>query len=53
MSIKNPKSELKIDGKMSRSGADKVGLRLANTLMIAILLFGGAAVIAAASVWFK
>ena len=42
-----PKNELKVGGKMSKEGADKVGLRLANAVIITAILFGASAVITA------
>lgn len=41
---------MKVDGKMSETGADKVGLRLASAAIIAAWLFGMAALIAALGV---
>ena len=46
-----PKSELKVDGKMSEQGADKVGIKLANAAMIFVVLIDLAALIAACRWW--
>jgi hypothetical protein len=46
-----PKSELKVDGKMSEQGADKVGNKLANAAIIFVVLIGFAALIAACRWW--
>ncbi|WP_269914005.1 hypothetical protein [Acinetobacter sp. HY1485] len=43
----NPKSQLKVGGKMSEEGVNKVGLRLANAVIIAVSLFGISAIITA------
>ena len=45
------KSELKVDGKMSEQGADKVGNKLANAVIIFVVLVGLAALIAACRWW--
>lgn len=44
-----PKIELKVDGKMSEDGANKVGLRLTNVAMVGVILFGIAAILVAIS----
>ncbi len=44
----NPKTDLKVGGKMSERGADTVGKMLATAAIIAAILFGVAAIIAAA-----
>ena len=46
-----PKSELKVDGKMCEQGADKVGNKLANAVIIFAVLVGLAALIAACRWW--
>ena len=49
----NPKNQLKVDGKMSELGADKAGNKLANAAIIAAILFGFAALIAALGIAYK
>lgn len=49
----NPKHQVKVDGKMSELGADKAGNKLANAAIIAAVLFGFAALIAAAGMAYK
>lgn len=46
-----PKNQLKVDGKMSELGADKASNKLATAAIIASVLFGIAAVIAAIRWW--
>lgn len=47
----NPKHQVKVDGKMNTEDAGKVGNKLANAAFIAAILFGAAALLAAASLW--
>ena len=49
----NPKNQIKVDGKMSEQGADSAGNKLANAAIIAAVLFGFAALIAALGVAYK
>ena len=49
----NPKHQIKVDAKMSEYGADKAGNKLANAAIIAAMLFGMAAIIAAVGVAYK
>lgn len=47
----SPKNQTKVDGKMSEQGADKVGNKLANAVIIFVVLIGSAALIAASRWW--
>lgn len=47
----NPKHQLKVDGKMNEHDAGVVGRRLATAGVIAAILFGAAAIIAALGLW--
>ena len=49
----NPKHQVKVDGKMSESGADKAGITLANAAKIAAILFGTSALISALGFAYK
>lgn len=49
----NPKHQVKVDGKMSEHGADKAGITLANAAMLAVRLFGAAALIMAIAQAYK
>lgn len=46
-----PKHQVKVDGKMNEHDAGKVGNKLANAAMVAAVMFGAAAVIAALGMW--
>ena len=48
-----PKHRVKVDGQMSELGADKAGNKLANAALIAALMFGSAAIIAAVGLVLK
>ena len=48
-----PKHQVKVDGKMSEQGADKTGNKLANAAIIAAILFGSSAIIAAIGMAYK
>lgn len=50
MTNNTSKSQLKVDGKMSEQGADKVGNKLANAAMI-FAIFAGLALIIFVSRW--
>ena len=49
----NPKHQVKVDGKMSEQGADKAGNKLENAAIIAAILFGSSAIIAAIGMAYK
>lgn len=46
-----PKHRVEVGGKMSEIGADKAGIRLANAALVAAVMFGAAAIIAAVGVF--
>lgn len=48
----NPKHQVRVDGKMSEQDTDKVGNKLANVVIIFVVLIGFSGVMAACRWWY-